>query len=131
MRNCCLFCLCMWLIRFKIFTCASMRMDPHIYASSAWIRNRMAIPNQQQFILIHNSGAKPGQALWNQFEKIRKIAVKAVNKGSLQNQFSVKVYKKKLQFFLRMMASLTTMHKKSFISMDFINNMPLCNLKIT
>ena len=76
-----------------------MRMDPHIYASSAWIRNRMAIPNQQQFILIHNSGAKPGQALWNQFEKIRKIAVKAVNKGSLQNQFSVKVYKKKLQFF--------------------------------
>ena len=39
------FCLCMRLMRIRIFTCASMRMDPHIYASSAWIRNRMAIPN--------------------------------------------------------------------------------------
>ena len=27
MRNCCLFYLCM---RIKIFTCASMRMDPHM-----------------------------------------------------------------------------------------------------
>ena len=29
-RSPCLFCLCMRLMRIKIFTCASMRMDPHM-----------------------------------------------------------------------------------------------------
>ena len=30
MRNCCLFCLCMWLMRIKIFTCASRCAYPHM-----------------------------------------------------------------------------------------------------
>ena len=49
MKNCWFFCLCMWLMHIKIFTCAAMRMDAHICASSAWtawIRNWMANPKK-------------------------------------------------------------------------------------
>ena len=46
-RNYCIFCLCMRLMCIKIFTCALMRMDPHMHIIRM---NRMAIPNSLQLL---------------------------------------------------------------------------------
>ena len=47
------FCLCMRLMRIKIFTCASMRMDPHMRIIRM-IRNRMAKPSLYSLLTVIN-----------------------------------------------------------------------------